>query len=186
MGSHFKPTSVTILSLLTLLLYSTCSFAQNKVVVVPLQGNDTALAQQHFKYTERVENIVTASVPMCETNEFATPDQSTQVVINGSVSALKTSTSGYIWGEVEYLKDDGSWTNISNNFSGLASGTNWTTSTVFETLDLEPDSNYTFRLMLQKSSTAFVSSVSYYCQNLLTFSYQLPEGESIVEIVLPE
>lgn len=158
--------------------------AAAQVVVVPLAGDDVAMAQQHFVYKERVDDNFSTQMLACESNVFDTPNQATQVAIVGNATAFLNSAP-FFWAKIQFKEGLNDWVAISPGQTSYAGGIDdWSNITTMDTMVLNPNSQYQFRLQISRLNGG--NGSSHYCEQLLTFSYALPEGKSIVTIATPE
>lgn len=158
--------------------------AQNNVVVIPMAGDDVALAQQHFRYNELKNSSDSFSSSMCESDVFNTPAQATQVAIVGNANARFPIDSPFWSLKIEFNKNSTAWLSISA-FSAFAEAKadGWSQISTTDILDLDPSSSYQFRLRLfADGAGAFSSSYAEYCELMITASYKLPAGRNILEI----
>ena len=164
----------------------TTAVAQNQVVVIPMAGDDVAMAQQHFRYSESNNSIDTFASPMCESDVFNTPEQATQVAMVGNANA-RFSTGGAFWSlKIEFNKDSAGWINISPFTAYTEARTDsWSQLSTTDILDLDPNSSYQFRLLLIADGSTAFSTFSEYCELMITASYKLPADREILEIAPP-
>ncbi|GAB4339487.1 MAG: hypothetical protein Kow0089_12410 [Desulfobulbaceae bacterium] len=141
--------SVFVVCLLALCLAPILAFAQNKVVVVPLNSSKSNV--QHYRIAEQIG----ASDTGCQTATFTTPAYDTEAVLQSNVSISPTANDSSWWHASEYSTDGGStWTFISDQvtISGAVSGTS-TNNSETTSLDLTPNTDYIFRLDLRSAPT---------------------------------
>lgn len=164
--------------------------AQNKVVIIPLSGNDVAMAEQHFHYDESADAQGGDAI-MCESEEFATPAQATQVIINAQMNGNLTSdgtlngSSRPYWElTVEFNKDGAGYLLMAPGFRAWAAvhSHGWSQITTMKRMDLSPNSTYQFRLRGKGQTGDFLQGSNQYCEMLITASYKLPEGEAILQV----
>ncbi len=87
----FKTLAISVIGVLLAQL----AYAQNNVVVIPMAGDDVAMAQQNFRYVGRVNNGTVNEAFMCESQIFTTPNQETQVLLIANANARFTADSSY-------------------------------------------------------------------------------------------
>lgn len=164
------------------LLLAQVTHAQNKVVVIPMAGDDVAMAQQHFRY----HNSTSANgdvVFSCTSDVFNTPNQETQVLLIANASARFTADSSYWWIQIEVSKDLGPFSDVSASTAFTeASNSGWTHMSTTDILDLEPNSSYQFRVQLDGSQSTGSFTATQYCELVVSASYKLPAGKSILEV----
>ncbi|MEO0368824.1 MAG: hypothetical protein AAF197_08570 [Pseudomonadota bacterium] len=179
-----------VLLFLTAFIFASPVIAQNNVIVVPMAGDDVAMAQQHFVYKEAFNDDSgtdgTGSFFGCESDVFNTPDQATQAALVASGSAIFRTASEF-WGlTLQYNKDGSGWTRITSGIRAWegARTDGWTNISTLDVLDLDTNSSYQFRIEFTDSASgaAFDDFANEYCELMITASYKLPEGKQILEI----
>ena len=159
--------------------------AQNNVVVIPLEGDDVAMAQQHFRYTQS-SNIGGNIVNMCYSNVFDTPDQQTEVLLIANATARFTADSDYWWIMLEVSKNGGSFVDLANSTAfNKAHEDAFSQISTTGLLDLDPNSSYQFRIQLDASQSTGDFKLHKYCELVVTASYKLPPEKNILEARVP-
>lgn len=172
--------SIVSLSLLPLILLS--SGVQSKVVVVPLAGDDVAMAQQYKQYQEFIPSTNATTIRACTSAAFRTPDQATQVHAVFSGSTRVEALEDYWILHLDYRRNGSNWLfSQPYTFTGGAANT-WQSQTRAHVYDLDPNTTYQFQV---RFSSLPSNDTHHYCELLLTFSYKLPEGKKIVTELLP-
>ncbi len=168
-------------------LFAQLTYAQNNVVVIPMAGDDVAMAQQNFRYTDRVNNGAANEAFMCQSDIFATPNQETQVLLIANANARFTADSSYWFIDIEVSEDAGSFFRIGSSeaFNEARSGS-WSQISTTDILDLDPNSTYQFRVRLDASESdgTFSGSDQEYCELVVSATYKLPSGKNILEVVV--
>lgn len=158
--------------------------AQSKVVVIPMAGDDVAMAQQNFRYDESQNTSSGTVAHMCESDVFSTPNQETQVLLIANANARFASASAFWNLKIEVSKNSGSFANISDfrSYTGATSDA-WSQISTTDVLDLDPNSSYQFRLRLNPEVGAtFSGDYSEYCELVISATYKLPAGKNILNV----
>lgn len=171
-------------SILAALLFIETTYAQTKVVVIPMSGDDVAMAQQNFRYNQAKNTTSGTEAFMCESDVYNTPNQVTQAMLVANANAHFARASAFWDLKIQVSKNSGSYLNISpfTSYTGAKSDARSQISTT-DILDLDPNSTYQFRLRLKASAGAtFSPSFLEYCELLVSATYKLPAEKNIWEI----